>query len=293
MIHVAKNFNSPPSELIDSKWDNLKSALLIEGGNHEVKSACYRDTTIDGLIESYNNKCAICERNRGTELQVDHYRPKKPRLRGDHRYRQSGYFWLAYTWANLIPLCSKCNQKKSNKFPLKYWPDDDRVATYLNSDGMLNLDAYSPVWLHEREAPLLINPEIDEKPGKHFEYDSKGKIIGRTPEGIETINVCALNRRDLRRERKAIIIGYVSEIKEAIVEYKSSQELGKKAELRGALKGVYRRICKGLNFDQPFSHLHGNIFNYFDKIIASHLCGAFRKKVCKSFEQYCNKNGLG
>ena len=96
MIHRKKEFNEPPPDLIHPKWDLLKERLLEEKHEHKVKSECYRDTTIEPLIEIYKNKCAVCERERGTELQVDHYRPKKPRLRGEMKYRQSGYFWLAF-----------------------------------------------------------------------------------------------------------------------------------------------------------------------------------------------------
>ncbi len=85
MIHVKKDCNNPPAELTDSKWSNIKLDVLTNS-DHSAKSKCYRDTTLNELVKLYSNKCACCERSRGEELQIDHYRPKKARNNKDTTY---------------------------------------------------------------------------------------------------------------------------------------------------------------------------------------------------------------
>jgi 5-methylcytosine-specific restriction endonuclease McrA len=160
MVHIDKN-ETPPIGLTDSKWDKIKADLLIEKNDHEANSKCYRDTTLGGLVKLYFNKCACCERSRGEELQVDHYRPKKARQNKDKIiYNHSGYYWLAYEWSNLMPLCSSCNQSKSNYFPLK-----DEAKRVTSPSHQL---AYNSKELYAHEEPLFVNPEIDLQPEKHF-----------------------------------------------------------------------------------------------------------------------------
>ena len=72
MIHRTKDLATPPPDLYALKWDSLRAALLVEMHSHEAKTDCYRATTLEALMLLYKNKCCICERDRGTELQIDH-----------------------------------------------------------------------------------------------------------------------------------------------------------------------------------------------------------------------------
>ena len=65
----------------------------------------YQDVK-DALRSLYHGKCAYCE-TYDPSPHVEHYRPKR-----------GGYYWLAYSWDNLIVSCSQCNTKKGNKFPI-------------------------------------------------------------------------------------------------------------------------------------------------------------------------------
>lgn len=269
MIHRKKDFSSPPPELIDSKWSQLKTNLLIEKSSHEVKSTCYRDTTINALRSLYKEKCAICERERGTELQVDHYRPKKPRdNKTEAQYNHAGYYWLTYSWSNLIPLCSKCNGNKSNKFPLTGWSNVSRISDHNNIRSLNPFKPYNLNWLQQKECPLIINPEFDTLPERHFSFNKNGKIVGRTPEGRETINVCKLNRKDLIRERLKIKGDYIIAIKSAFKDFLTHQN---ESELKGELKAIFKNIKLNTHPDKGHSYFNLFIFKYYDYFIGSRL----------------------
>jgi hypothetical protein len=284
MIFRYKDIASPPQELSNPKWDVLKQEALVKQASHEANTTCYRDTTIDELMKLYHNKCAICERDRGTELQVDHYRPKKPRdNKTNTEYNQPGYYWLAYEWSNLIPLCSKCNQKKSNKFPLAGWNHKNRIINHIDTLGILGFAPYSIAWLQYYEKPLLINPECDLTPERHFSIKRDGKMIGRTEEGIETIIICDLNRKDLRRERLKIRAKYVNGIKTAFDDFAINNDI---SELKGELKGVFKRIKRNCHIDEPHSFYHVYLYQYFDYFIDSKLPMNLKGQATKYFNDF-------
>jgi len=77
------------------------------------------------LYDRQHGKCAYCERSPGFGGQpVEHFRPKKeawlnrpgaPRVVDRQRY-----WWLTWTWGNLLFACHTCNNPslKGNRFPL-------------------------------------------------------------------------------------------------------------------------------------------------------------------------------
>lgn len=284
MIHREKDYNNPPLKLIHSKWDMLKESLLVEKHFHNVKPECYRDSTIEELSDLYKNKCAICERKRGTELQVDHYRPKKPRLnRENNKYNQPGYYWLAYCWSNLIPLCSKCNNIKSNKFPLMNWKEIKRIDSHENTKTISGFKPNNLDWLQKYELPLLINPEYEKEPEKHFSFKSDGKIVGRTEDGNETINLCGLNRKDLIRERLELRQKYIIAIKSAFDDFNKNRDA---SELKGELRSTFKKIKLQTDKDEEHSLYHTFIYKYFDYFISSKLPTNLREKTTKYFNDF-------
>ena len=279
MVHIEKDYANPPVGLMDSKWDNLKQDALVSKNNHKANSECYRDSTLKELTILYFNKCACCERSRGEELQVDHYRPKKERNnRANENYNQPGYYWLAYEWSNLIPLCSSCNQSKSNYFPLKN--ETNRISSHTHAY------AYSPKEFYSLEQPLFINPEIEDEPEKHFKYLPNGKVEGRTSEGAEMVKLYSLNSRTKIRDRKSVINNYVQNLREAINEYLKNTNSERDAELRGDLRGTFRMILNNGVKTQPLSLLNLFIRNYFSEFITNHFPGEWRDRLSANFKDY-------
>lgn len=284
MVHRYKDLNAPPAELLDARWDALKARLLVEQNNHDADIKCYRETTLEALRRIYNDKCASCERDRGEELQVDHYRPKKARsfLENPH-YNQPGYYWLTYEWSNLIPLCSKCNGNKSNKFPLRGWTELNRISSLLNPNNIQGYSPYMISWLQQSEVPLMINPETETVPARHFIFNRKAHIVGRTYEGIETINICGLNRKDLIRIRLKIRDKYLSKIETAFVNFSNNKN---EDRLKGGLLSIFQDIRDSCHEDSEHSLFHTYIFKYFDYFIDAKLPANLRGLSTRYFNEF-------
>ena len=162
----------------------------------------------DWLLEYvFFDKCAMCEARVGHagRGEGDHYRPKK-RVKipvaggwppGKVKWKvlaaavagqSASYFWMAYDWTNLIPLCSICNNTKSDKFPVAGQHVFDPTLTTRQ--------------LNERERPLLINPYYED-PVEFLRYGITGGIVAidGNSRGAATIEVYGLDRAALAIER--------------------------------------------------------------------------------------------
>ena len=61
-------------------------------------------------------KCAYCERRLPADNEdVEHFRPKSL-VRRRTKLRDIGYYWLSWTWDNLLFVCRRCNTKKGSWF---------------------------------------------------------------------------------------------------------------------------------------------------------------------------------
>lgn len=166
-----------------------------------------RSRVEDQLALSYHNKCAYCERL--TKSDIEHYRPKKQVAEDD---THNGYYWLCYEWTNLLPACVKCNREgaKHSKFPIL----GNRVfAPSFLANAQLNLNhqkAQNTPLLDE--VPYLLHPEVD-NPELFFDFfiDPLGngiriRGIDNDNRGLGTIEICLLNRQELRLERVENVI---------------------------------------------------------------------------------------
>lgn len=132
------------------------------------------------LFTDQHQKCAYCEKReeQAKHRDVEHYRPKVE------------YWWLAWTWENLLFACFACNRDyKKRQFPL--------------SNGAHRLVAEAPP--PGQEQPLLLDPfDPTSDPRRHIEFrrerrSGKERWIpyGLSPAGDETIRVCGLSRPSL------------------------------------------------------------------------------------------------
>ena len=149
----------------------------------------------DELWRTQYRKCCYCEMIIKKKFHdVEHYRPKASADCGPGCQRQYGYWWLAWTWENLLFACPNCNRsEKNDRFPLAH--------------GSCTLqDHQTP---HGQEKPLLLNPADSINPIEHiaFVYEAgKGKGKTRhwraTPRngsqlGLFSIDVFGLNTDEL------------------------------------------------------------------------------------------------
>lgn len=194
MIKIEKDFDDIPSIL---KSDNRKEAFdnNITASKYTDDKNLYKVPSIQKkLNEIYHLKCAYCEQKLlDSPKHIEHYRPKDT------------YFWLAYSWDNLLLSCGSCNSTKGKRFEIV-----NSQVSYTNED-FLNIhnlsDNYNLI-----EKPLIINPEKEDVLDKLI-FDAEGKINSEDSRVLHTINnACNLNRKELLEKRLLIITNFRSRI---------------------------------------------------------------------------------
>lgn len=173
--------------------------------------------THDELEALFFGKCAFCEQRVSTvtNTDVDHFRPRANAV--DLRGRTSpGYWWLAYDWSNLYPLCRACNSSKRNLFPIRGaraqpFGDLAQEGPYLLDP--CNLDDFDRVHLvfsRENEADSSLERQLSKSASRgagspERNDPSAGMVAPMTRRGEVTIDVLSLNRPDLRRSRARVV----------------------------------------------------------------------------------------
>ena len=159
------------------------------GDKHFTDKRYYSHKTVKAALTSmHHEKCCYCESKYGTPayLHVEHFRPKSA-VRQNRASRDEwpgGYYWLAYSWANLLLACFACNTThKSTLFPLQNPTQRARSHTHdLN-----------------REQELLVNP-VSQDPRDHIRFVGDAPIA-QTEQGHHTIEVLGLRRPPLTDAR--------------------------------------------------------------------------------------------
>ncbi|MCU0697692.1 MAG: hypothetical protein MUC96_14290 [Myxococcaceae bacterium] len=189
MIRVDRG--AAPASLESTRVAELSRVRGLAQRDSKALGNQYR-VVADELWRRQFFKCAYCESCEQLKRNdVEHFRPK---ARADRRPGSSethGYWWLTWSWENLLFACRNCNQSpaKRDQFPL--------------AEGSAALTPeQSPPGL---EQPLLIDPATESgvahiqfrpvsSPGEHRwkPFPRNGSAKGRA-----TIKVCKLDRDDL------------------------------------------------------------------------------------------------
>jgi len=212
MRKINDNFEIIPELLKKCAFEN--EANLLE--NRIINKVCYKQAKVI-LKSQFHSKCAYCESKYlvTSDTWIEHYRPK------------SVYYWLAYEWSNLLPSCSICNRSKSDNFPLIYDKNKIIQPPIMNHKLIQNeLRANNLNLLNE--SPYILHPKIDD-PEKFFDYRIDENKIGIEIFGIDnegkndiekkykgkgeaTIQICNLNRNELKINRFKIIENFINSI---------------------------------------------------------------------------------
>jgi uncharacterized protein (TIGR02646 family) len=222
---------------IDSKQRKLTPLFLvtskvqkafdknIEDEKHSTKSA-YSDGKSDNedslkwhLKQIYHEKCAFCEAPLTNERgDIEHFRPKNENeFQGKECDKKYSYYWLAFSWDNMLPSCSKCNGKKSNCF------DIDGTRVIYNQENIKKLQ-YTLSEYNEQERPKLLHPEYDTFEDE-IRFTKKGQIFSRNKRVQYTVKICNLNRDNLIKMRESIISDFVNVLRRHSVSYLENPDL--------------------------------------------------------------------
>jgi uncharacterized protein (TIGR02646 family) len=169
---VIKIVRAPePSDLPAIRAAQLATVGPAPPVRTKAHTTAYQSVKPD-LVGMQRHKCCYCDsRTIPDHNDVEHYRPF------------ARYWWLAWSWDNLLFACAACNRSggKLDAFPLE--------------GGSIPLDFPDPPPGGER--PLLLNPTVDD-PRQHIEFrplpPARWAPFGTTARGRETIRILRLDR---------------------------------------------------------------------------------------------------
>lgn len=177
MIRIDRGAEPAALAPIRSERVALARAALQSGAAIDFRG---HDVVKPALFAAQHRKCCYCEKleEQAKYRDVEHFRPK------------ATYWWLAWTWDNLLFACIDCNREyKGEQFPL------------ASGSSALVAEQSPP----GGELPLLIDPAdrtsdpLDEIEFRRETIQSRErwKPYGLTPRGRRTIEVCGLDRPGL------------------------------------------------------------------------------------------------
>ena len=171
-------------EAYDRRSDDYRSGTIkfnFDGdiyGHPSVKNT---------LLQAQHDKCCYCESKfRPTSYgAVEHFRPKGAVQQGQGRENEyPGYYWLAYSWTNLLASCERCNTShKRSLFPLA----NPELRARCHHDDV------------DTEDPLFIDP-AREDPRLHIRFRGPA-VEPLTEKGRVTIRGLGLRRPELAEAR--------------------------------------------------------------------------------------------
>lgn len=149
----------------------------------DVRKSIYASTAVKAALEvSHHGKCCYCETvipKPYAHSYVDHWRPSRSsrQVRDKKQRIWPGYYWIAYSWDNLLLSCFPCNSTyKNDLFPLL------NPGARARHHGMRIED----------EIPAILKPDGDEDPRDHITFRGADPV-GITPLGRKTIEVLKLD----------------------------------------------------------------------------------------------------
>lgn len=205
MIRIHRPSAEPPA-LAAARAVRLPEARAAFAAGKAISCEGY-GVAKPALAAMQYRKCCYCESLQEDESyrDVEHYRPKE------------AYWWLAWTWENLLFSCERCNRShKRKQFPLT--PGDVALVPEQSPPGA--------------EHPLVIDPsdpsvdpmdEIEFKPVK-IQGRQEWMPFGKTPRGHKTIEVCGLQRPGLLGMYRRHVNDYVRPRIEPVIEAHRREE---------------------------------------------------------------------
>jgi len=198
MIEISKDLDNIPQSLLNKDTNEKRNEIILKQKfptQKNISEFKYSLSTYESKYKTedikqelktiYYHKCAFCE-SQAESFEVEHFRPK------------SIYYWLAYSWDNLLFCCRACNGFKSNKFetlqtPAKYNGEIEKIHSLCKEYNTL-------------ENNKLLNPEQDDILDKiHFKQDGSYDYDCCDLRMQYTIDTCQLNRDYLKELRQEVL----------------------------------------------------------------------------------------
>jgi uncharacterized protein (TIGR02646 family) len=256
MININRGAEPPALAAVrDSELEILRK--LLPPRTSKQISDKYKDFG-QMLCDAQYYKCCYCEIVVQKKFNdVEHYRPKASACRAPGCSDSHGYWWLAYSWTNLMFSCPNCNRSgKNDRFPL------------ARGSASLKAETAPP----GQEIPLLIDPADSVNPVEHITFSYQIMVVGAPKQwwalprdgsvfGLHTIDVCDLNRHDLLEVRKYYFCTVVKPQIDAM-----NRELANGRPLELAIE--FRRA---LSMIRPYNQFSAFTYDAFRAAVADRL----------------------
>lgn len=225
MIRVSRGTET--ERLRRERRHRLSRAILTWQENEAVDFEGYGVARAQ-LADRLNHKCIYCEcwlRVEGNP--VEHFRPKAHVQNKGEPRDEERYWWLAWSWENLLFACGRCNSSyKRNQFPLQ--PGTPPLPP-------LSFDLDS-------ESPLLVDP-AREDPRAHIRFkwsDTRKRWlpVAKSLKGQQTIEALGLDDDDKPTDHLArpLIKDALDDIESAV---RRKRKRGVQAAWNKALKSLF------------------------------------------------------
>jgi len=207
MIKVEKDFANAPAIL---KSDSRRLAFdenIARGEYCDEKNRYKSDLIIKELNKNYHTKCAYCEKSLlDAPKHIEHYRPKRI------------YYWLAYSWDNLLLACGGCNSAKGDRFEV------ENARVLYRDEAFENIHTLGKEY-DKLEKPLIVNPEADDL--AHLLAYDKDAVADSSDKRVKhTIEVaCKLNREELVQLRRVVVEDFINQVNECYLIFKANRDL--------------------------------------------------------------------
>lgn len=223
MIKIDKDLeNVPPS--LTSQTTKQRRDELIEIGQYISQDKYdnrYKGQDVKRrLKELYRGKCAFCEQCI-EQFHVEHFRPKRI------------YYWLAYSWDNLLAVCPVCNQNKRDHFEVVH-----RRISISQRDVDIERIHYLADAYNETEGNRLVHPEKETVEALLI-FGKDGSIASEDKRVDHTIETCSLDRNDLKDKRKTLWNDLEGKLNSRLLEHQSG-DTEALAKMRGLLEDFAR-----------------------------------------------------
>ncbi|MEA1982662.1 MAG: HNH endonuclease [Campylobacterota bacterium] len=258
MIKVEKNLSSVPTILqSQNREDAFNQNLLAQ--KYAFGKTLYKTSKVQKALNNiYHLKCAFCEQKLlDSPKHIEHYRPK------------ATYYWLSYSWDNLLLACGSCNSSKGDRFKVK-----NSIVTYNN-------ETYSEIHslgvdYDSKEEPFIINPEKDDIIDA-IEYQADAKVFSKNKRVQHTIEeACKLNRDELVQKRLPVLNDFINQINKHYTLYKKEGGLSR---FRPDIEIFLEKVNKQSEFYSFRYFIINNIEVFFTNVNIQKILKALILKV--------------
>lgn len=272
MIYIDRNIVDEPKVLADKnskgRRETAKAIVyfrnqenILNGSTYNNFKAYKEKEVRIALNDLFHGKCGYCESRivAITVGDIEHFRPKGGFGNDPKNLTKPGYYWLAAKWENLLLSCPNCN--RTNTFEIVNI--GEQTVGKLNQFPLANelyrlrkpLDDFDK----EESVRYLLDPCKD-NPNKHLIFSDDGLILpkkrgrGFSKKGTHSINVYALQRKELVEDREALIIKIKAQIKsvERAIKIQNKIGVGVDSDIDESLEEEMETLKAYLNPREPF-----------------------------------------